>query len=110
MSTQYTLITGRTRAQGDGLHQGRDSEAYRQATYMVEMNGEDMGELSIQEGDMVCVSTQAGEVSVPVKAADLPRGMLFMPMGPAANLLVADETQGTGMPSFKGLKAEVKAV
>ena len=110
MSVEFTLITGRTRAQGDGLHQGRNSDTYRRATHLVEMNDEDMSDLGVDEGDVVSVSTLAGQVAVPVKKGDLPRGMLFMPMGPAANLLVGGETESTGMPSYKGQIAEVKAV
>jgi len=110
LNTLFTLITGRTRAQGQGLHQGRESEAYQRATRLVEMNNDDMVELGVQEGSLVRVSTSAGEAQVPVRQGNLPRGMLFMPMGPAANLLVGGETESTGMPSFKGLTAEVKAV
>jgi formylmethanofuran dehydrogenase subunit D len=110
LSGNFTLITGRTRAQGDGLHQGRDSEAYRLATRLVEMNDEDMNTLGVGEGDLVSISTLAGQVTVPVKKGDLPRGMLFMPMGPTANLLVGGETESTGMPSYKGELAEVEAV
>lgn len=110
MSIEFTLITGRTRAQADGLHQGRDSEAYRRATHWVQMNAGDMSDLDLGAGDMVSVSTRAGRVQVPVEKGDLPRGMLFMPLGPSANLLVGGETESTGMPSFKGQPAEVRAV
>ena len=97
-------------AQGDGLHQGRESEAYRSATHLVEMNHEDMSLLGISEGDIVSVSTSDGRTAVPVAAGDLPRGMIFMPMGPAANLLIGGATASTGMPSYKGQIAEVEAV
>jgi formylmethanofuran dehydrogenase subunit D len=110
LSIEFTLITGRTRAQGDGLHQGRDSEAYRRATHLVQMNASDMSELDLVKGDVVSVSTHAGQVQVPVEEGDLPRGILFMPLGPTANLLVGGETGSTGMPSFKGQPAEVSRV
>jgi formylmethanofuran dehydrogenase subunit D len=110
LGVEFTLITGRTRAQGHALHQGRDSEVYLQATRLVEMNDEDMSDLGVDEGDVVSISTLAGQVAVPVKKGDLPRGMLFMPLGPAANLLVGGETESTGMPCYKGQHAEVKAV
>ncbi len=72
MSAEFTLITGRTRSQGDGLHQGRDSDAYRRATHLVEMNDEDMSYLGIGKGDTVSISTPAGQVAVPVKKGNLP--------------------------------------
>ena len=109
MSKEFTLITGRTRAQGDGLHKGRDSEDYVRATHMVEMSDGDMAALELAEGAKVLVSTSAGQVEVPLKSGNLPPGMLFMPMGPTANLLIGADTESTGMPSFKGITAEVKA-
>jgi formylmethanofuran dehydrogenase subunit D len=74
------------------------------------MNAEDMSDLDLAIGDTVSVSTQAGQVQVPVETGDLPRGILFMPMGPSANLLIGGETESTGMPSYKGQLVEVSAV
>jgi len=91
LNGQFTLITGRTQAQGRGLHLGRDSEAYQRATRLVEMNSDDMAELGLVDGRLVRISTSAGEVQVPVQAGNLPRGMLFMPMGPAAGQEVSWE-------------------
>lgn len=108
MSEYFTLITGRTPEQGEGLHKGKDSEAYRRATALVEMSPEDMARLEIEEGQIVRVRTATGQVEVPVRAGTLPPGLLFIPMGPAANSLIGTETEGTGMPSFKGLAAEVE--
>lgn len=108
MSEHFTLITGRTAEQGKGLHEGKDSEAYHRATTWVEMNPEDMAHLGIEEGQVVWVRTETGQVEVSVRIGTLPEGLLFIPMGPAANALVGTETENTGMPPFKGIKAEVK--
>lgn len=110
MSKQYTLITGRTTKQGGALHHGRDSEEYRRATGLVEMNSDDMAQVQVKEGQLVRVSTVAGEVDVPVIEGNLPPGMLFMPLGPVANRLIGVDTQSTGMPLFKGMRAEVELV
>jgi len=110
MSEHFTLITGRTPEQGRGLHKGKDSEAYRSATALVEMNPEDMARLEIEEGQVVRVRTATGQVDVPVRTGELPPGLLFIPMGPAANSLIGTETESTGMPLFKGLMAEVKPI
>jgi len=110
LSEHFTLITGRTPEQGEGLHKGKDSEAYRSATALVEMNPEDMARLGIEEGQVVRVQTAGGRVEVPVRAGTLPPGLLFIPMGPVANVLVGTDTGGTGMPPFKGLAAEVEPV
>ena len=102
MNEDFILITGRTREQANGLHKGKDSEAYRAATALVEMCPEDMARLAIEEGQIVRLRTMSNQVEVPVKAGALPSGMLFIPMGPMANLLIETETEGTGMPAFKG--------
>jgi formylmethanofuran dehydrogenase subunit D len=108
LKEQLTLITGRTRAQADGLHRGKGTEAYRQATELVEMNGEDMARLGIEEGALVEVRTSTGAVEVPARAGELPPGLVFMPLGPTANALIGTETEATGIPPFKGLEVEVE--
>lgn len=110
MRGKLTLITGRTRDQAIGLHKGKSSEAYRQATALVEMSPHDMGRLGIEEGMPVRLRTGAGEVELLARAGALPPGLVFVPMGAVANTLVGAETEGTGMPSFKGLAVEVEPV
>lgn len=107
MDGQLTLITGRTRDQAIGMHKGKDSAAYRLATTRVEMNPDDMARLRIQEGALVRLRTAAGEVELTAQAGSLPPGLVFVAMGTSANALIAVETQGTGMPSFKGIEVEV---
>ncbi|MDI6726255.1 MAG: molybdopterin dinucleotide binding domain-containing protein [Smithellaceae bacterium] len=108
LSEDFILITGRTREQGEGLHKGKESEEYRVAVALVEMNPEDMTRLSIKEGQVVRLRTTLDQVEVPVRTGTLPSGMLFMPMGPVANQLIAAETEGTGMPAFKGLTVKME--
>lgn len=108
MGESLTLITGRTREQGMGMHKGKTSPEYRNATGRAEMNADDMAHLKIHEGGVVRLRTAAGEVEMPAQAGSLPRGLVFVPMGAPANLLVGAETQGTGMPSFKGLEVTVE--
>ena len=110
LSIRVTLITGRTREQADGLHRGKRTEEYRRATNLVEMNPDDMARLGVEEGNMVRVKTSAGAIEVPVKSAELASGLLFMPLGPAANTLIGTETEATGLPCFKGLEVEVEPV
>lgn len=110
MGEPLTLITGRTREQGIGMHKGKTSPEYRRATERAEMNPDDMARLKIQEGGIVRLRAAAGEVELPAQAGSLPRGLVFVPMGASANLLVGAETQGTGMPSFKGVDVTVEPV
>jgi formylmethanofuran dehydrogenase subunit D len=108
LSERFTLITGRTREQGSGLHKGKTSPEYRRAIERAEMNREDMARLRIEEGGAVRLSTAEGEVEMPAFAGDVPTGVLFVPMGAPVNALVNGDTSGTGMPSFKGVGVTVE--
>jgi formylmethanofuran dehydrogenase subunit D len=110
VTNHLTLITGRTREQADGLHRGKETKAYREATELVEMHADDMADRGIEEDALVEVRTSTGAVEVPARAGELPPGLVFMPLGPAANVLIGTETEATGIPPFKGLEVEVKLV
>ncbi len=105
---EFVLITGRTMHQGETLHQ-KCSDEYVEACAVCEMNPEDMKELGVKEGDVVRVSSEAGEVDVYAKPCEgLDRGIVFIPMGPWANAVVPPGTDSTGMPSFKGIRVRIK--
>jgi formylmethanofuran dehydrogenase subunit D len=106
--SEFILITGRTAKQGVALHKGKDSAEYRQATGFVAMSRADRESLGVEEGRRVRVRTIFGETELELREGNLPSGIIFVPMGPAANSLIAAETQGTGMPDSKGLEAEVE--
>ena len=108
MTPKFILITGRTTKQGEALHKGKESDEYRQATGFVEMSRLDRERLGIKEGRRVRVRTAFGEAELELRENDLPEGMIFVPLGPAANMLIGAETRGTGMPDSKGLEAEVE--
>jgi len=107
VSERLTLITGRTRKQAIGMHKGKSSPEYLEATAVVEMNADDMARLEIAEGGLARVSTSEGQVDLVARAADLPAGLVFVPMGTIVNSLIGAETLGTGMPSFKGEQVQV---
>jgi formylmethanofuran dehydrogenase subunit D len=77
---------------------------------MVEMSPEDMARLSIADGATVRLSAGEEHVELTAHAGSLPSGLVFVPMGTTINRLISDETQGTGMPGFKGVKVEVTSV
>jgi formylmethanofuran dehydrogenase subunit D len=56
------------------------------------------------------VSTNHGSVVVKaLKSLRAPHpGIVYIPYGPWANVVVNPETHGIGMPSFKGVPAEVE--
>ena len=110
MSESLTLITGRTRKQAIGMHKGKDSPEYHEATALVELNPEDMARLGIEDGGQVLLRTAEGEIELTAHAGSLPAGLAFVPMGTLVNKLIGTETLGTGMPSFKGQKVDVAPV
>jgi formylmethanofuran dehydrogenase subunit D len=110
VSEPLTLITGRTRKQAIGMHKGKDSPEYHEATALVELNPEDMARRGIEDGAHVLLRTAEGEVELTARAGSLPEGLSFVPMGTLANKLIGTETLGTGMPSFKGQKVDVAPV
>lgn len=104
------LLTGRTIEQGVGKERGKASKEYFESVAVCYMDPEDMKRLRIKEKTNVLVSTEHGSVVVRVlksKRAPHP-GRIFIPYGPWANAVTDPETHGIGMPSLKGVPAEVE--
>jgi formylmethanofuran dehydrogenase subunit D len=105
-----TLLTGRTIEQGVGKEQGKNSKEYGDSVSVCYVDPEDLKKLGTKEGSNVLVSTKHGTVVVRVlKSLRTPHvGMIFIPYGPWANVIVDPETDSIGMPSLKGIPAEVE--
>jgi len=107
---KVTLLTGRTLRQGQGKEQGKLSELYLKSVAVCEMDPDDMKRLGIKENENVKIATDSG--SVVVRAAKSLRaphsGAVFVPYGPWVSLIMNSKTHGTGMPSLKGIAAEVE--
>ncbi len=103
------LITGRSLQQGASKEVGKLSEEYFNNVAICELDPSDMEALNISPGQNIVLKTKFGEVVLKaVKSAQAPhKGIVFIPYGPWANLVVDPETHGSGMPSFKGIEAEV---
>jgi formylmethanofuran dehydrogenase subunit D len=110
LQLKVILSTGRTIAQGVGKETGKQSEEYLGAVTTVEMDPADMKRLGVRRGDLVKVKTEYGEAILRAdKSASSPhQGIIFVPLGPWANLLVSPETDSEGMPSFKNVDAIVE--
>jgi formylmethanofuran dehydrogenase subunit D len=107
---QVTLLTGRTIEQGVGKERGKSSKEYFEAVSMCYMDAADMKKLGIKDNTNILVSTEYGSVVVKaVKYARAPQpGIIYIPYGPWANAISSDRTSSIGMPSFKGIPAEVE--
>ncbi|MBS7615228.1 hypothetical protein KEJ18_05820 [Candidatus Bathyarchaeota archaeon] len=104
------LLTGRTIDQGCSKESGKESEDYKESVAICEMNADDMKNSGIKEKSNVKVTTEFGSVVVKaVKSQRLrTRGVVFIPYGPWVNQVLASNTDGTGMPLIKGVKAIVE--
>lgn len=103
------LLTGRTIDQGVGKECGKASKDYFEAVAICYIDPEDMKRLGIKDNVNARVSTDFG--SVVIRAAKSPMtphpGVIFMPYGAWANVVVDPKTDSIGMPSFKGIPAEI---
>ena len=106
---EVTLISGRTAQQGVGLELGKTSNQYIDSVSFIELNDRDAETVGVLEDRLVEVTTAHGSVVVRVKTSKgLNQGMAFFPYGLWSNQLFGSQTEGTGMPSFKGIKATIK--
>ena len=106
---EVNLISGRTAQQGIALEEGKTSDAYMASTAHVQLNTVDAEALSLDADEPVQVATSHGSVIVNWKTAkNIDPGTAFFPYGPWANQVIGTDTQGTGMPLYKGLKASVE--
>ena len=107
---KVVLNSGRTSQQGVGLEVGKTSEEYFKSVTYIELSTGDAGMLGVGDGDTVEVETAHGSVVVSARLSDkLEPGASFFPYGLWANQVFGSETNGTGMPAFKGVEAEVSA-
>jgi formylmethanofuran dehydrogenase subunit D len=107
---KVSLLTGRTIDQGTGKEMGKLSKEYLESVVICQMDPEDMKFLGIKENNNVKVITDFGSVVLKaVKSARAPHPKVaFIPYGPWANIIMNPKTHGTGMPSFKGIPAEIE--
>lgn len=107
---RVTLLTGRTIEQGVSKECGKSSKDYFESVAVCFVDPEDLKKLGAGEGGNVRVSTSYG--SVIVKALRSPGGphlgVIFIPYGTWANAVVSPETDSSGMPSLKGIPAEIE--
>ena len=104
------LLTGRTIDQGTAKEHGKLSDEYRENVAVCEMDPNDLKELDVKENSNVKVATKHG--TVVVKAKESKRAphpeIVYMPYGLWVNVIVDPQTHGTGMPSFKGIIADIQ--
>lgn len=107
-SRSCVLITGRTQAQTKGMHLGKTGDFYSNAVSVALMHPEMFKSMGVEAGCTLRIRSAGGEISVRSESdPGMPADMVFVPMGPVANILVGPDTGGCGMPAFKGIRVEV---
>ncbi len=107
---EVSLLTGRTIDQGKGKEIGKLSEEYWKSVAVCEMDPNDMKYLGVMENDNIKITTDFGSAVVRVvksKRTPHPK-VVLIPYGPWASLIMNPRTHGTGMPSLKGITAEIE--
>ena len=106
-----TLVTsGRTLKQGRGMEIGKLSADYFEEVSVCEMDKVTFDALGIEAGDPVRVETIHGSVIVKSRLDRRAEpGVAFIPCGPYANAITGSDTEGTGMPDFKSMGAQIFA-
>ena len=104
------MLTGRTIEQGKGKEMGKMSKVYLESVVLCFMDPTDMKALGLKENTNVKVTTKFGSVVLKaVKSLRAPHPkMIFIAYGPWASRIADPETNGTGMPSLKGIPAEIE--
>jgi len=111
MATPFVLICGRSARQGRGINEGKFSEAYRSEIGRLRMASDDMARLGWSEGQRVRVTSRFGQVEVELAPAgpdELPSGIVFMAYGDPSSRLMGADTEGSGMPTSKGLDVDLE--
>ena len=113
MSESFILIPGRTSKQGVGISEGKFKEKYQHEIQVLQMTPQDMERLGLSPGDKVRMTSDTGQVEVPVtpsKGDELPEGLLFIAYGDLSSRLMGGDTHGSGMPTSKGLDVKLEVI
>jgi formylmethanofuran dehydrogenase subunit D len=102
------MISGRTLAQG-ATCEDKMSADFLAATSTCSLSQGDHQRLGLSEGKNVLLKNGFGQAVLSARAdPGLPAGVVFIPMGPWANVLVGPDTGGCGTPQFKGVEVEME--
>ena len=112
---RFIMNAGRTTRQGRQINVGKDNAEYEAIVTTLIMHPEDMEEVGVSSGGAVQVRAKNGKGEFLCKEhggknGKVPRGMVFVPYGPATCRLMGQSTDGTGMPTSKGWEVEIEPV
>lgn len=105
LNTGTDIYQGACKKRGSTL-----KDEYRKVAGIAYMDPKDMAKLDVSNWESVLVKTDWGEVVVyAAHSRDAPHeGMIFIPKGPWANVVVSPETYCCNDPTYKGIDATVE--
>lgn len=104
------IITYRDIFQDKAMIENRFGEEYKNHSAVIKLDPADFKQLNVKKGDPVILKNSYGRIVVKAEesGSETPhKGVAYMPKGPWANMLVSDETGGTGVPKFKDISVTV---
>ncbi|OEU41827.1 formylmethanofuran dehydrogenase [Methanosarcina sp. Ant1] len=104
------VITYRDIFQDKAMIENRFGEEYRNLSAVIKLDPVDLKQLNVKKGDTVILKNSFGRIVVKVDESgyETPhRGVAYMPKSPWSNMLVSDETGGTGIPKFKDISVTI---
>ncbi|MDR7666988.1 molybdopterin dinucleotide binding domain-containing protein [Methanosarcina sp. Z-7115] len=104
------VVTYRDIFQDKAMIENRFGEEYRDRSAVIKLDPADLKQLSVKKGDTVILKNSFGRVVVRAEESGYEtshRGIAYMPNSPWSNILVSDDTGGTGVPKFKDISVTV---
>jgi formylmethanofuran dehydrogenase subunit D len=104
------IITYRDIFQDKAMLEDHFGEEYKNLSAVIKLDPSDFKQLNVKKGDTVIIKNSFGKVVVRAEESgyETPhKGIAYMPKSPWSNMLVSDETGGTGVPKFKDISATV---
>jgi len=104
------IITYSDIFQDKAMVENRFGEDYRNLSAVIKLDSADLKQLNVKKGDTVFLKNSFGTIVVKAEESEYEtphRGIAYMPNSPWSNMLVSDETGGTGVPRFKDISVTV---
>lgn len=104
------IVTYRDIFQDKAMIENRFGGDYRDHSAIIKLDPADLKQLSVKTGDTVILKNSFGSIVVKAEESGYEpshKGIAYMPNSPWSNMLVSDETGGTGIPKFKDISVTV---
>ena len=104
------VITYRDIFQDKAMLENRFGDEYKDLSAIIKLDHADLKQLDVKKCDTVILKNSFGRVVVKAMESgyETPhKGIAYMPKSPWSNMLVSDETGGTGVPKFKDISVTV---